>query len=213
MNILKVFIVAIFMTFIISPAFADSPKMLFVEYRFISPSIKEGTFEAGTTKLWRIGYKYSRTEESPDPVQNIHGLIIINEPDAYIINKFTQSGKHIVDRGETTDVHIPVFPIAKISKEIWKLEMGHENAFFEEHDAILTGTKIIEGITCNVYTIKINRIKLTLYKRQDNGNPLQVGIETDNIAYDIRYIKYENGLTPNFKLFEVPSGITIIDAN
>ena len=203
----------IFLLITTIPALAATPKMFFAEFRFIHPEIKEGSFQATSRKLWRIGFKYVRLEEAPDPAQNIHGLIISNAPDSYIINKYTNSGKHIVDRAETTDVHVGVFQSPDLPKEVQALEMGHENAFFLKHNAPKVGSTIIEGIECDIYSIIVEGYTLTLIKRKDNGDPLQLGIKKDELGHEIRYLKYEQNLEPDFKLFEVPEGIKIIDVN
>ena len=195
------------------PCLANSPKMFFAEYRFVHPDIKEESFEATSRKVWRIGFKYLRIQEAPDPDQNIHGLIISNAPDTYIINLFVKSGKHVVDRGESIDVHVPVFQQPNLLQKIKELEMGHENAFFLQHAAQSIGTKIIDDIDCDVLMIKSNEYELTLYRRKDNGNPLQIGIRNGNIIYDLKYLTYEPDLEPDFTLFEVPSDIRIIEAN
>lgn len=214
MSIVRMCIAAILFVFLITPAFADSPKMLFVEYKLIHPSIKEGTFEATSKKVWRIGFRYLRIEEAADPAENLHILIISNAPNTYMIDRLTKSGKHIIDRAKNIDVHMSVFQNVDLPEEIQKLEMGDENAFFNRHNATLAGTQTIEGIECNVYKTTISGIQLTLYKRKDNENPLQIGIKQENaITYDIRYLQYKPDLTPDLKLFEVPSGINLIDAN
>jgi len=206
-----------FITFLISffaaNVMAEEPKMFFAEYRLIHPEIKEGSFAATSKKIWRIGFRYLRLEEKPDPVEKIHGLIISNAPDTYIINKYTNSGQHIVDRAENTDVHVPVFQIQDLPEEIQELEMGHENAFFTRNNASSMGSKIIEGIECDMYQTTIKDFQLTLLKRKDNGNPLQVGIKKGKIDYSVRYIKYESDISPDFSLFEVPQDIKILEAN
>jgi len=190
-----------------------SPKMFFAEYQYIHPDIKEGSFEATSRKLWRVGYKYLRLEEAPDPEQKIHGLIISNAPDSYIINKYTKSGKHIVDRAENTDVHAGVFQSSDLPNEIRELEMGYENSFFLKRQATKIGITTIDSVECEMYQVTIKEYELTLYKRKDDGNPLQLGIKKENFEYKLKYLKYEKSVTPDFTLFEVPVGTTMIDVN
>jgi hypothetical protein len=213
MNKIKISFITFLLIFFANSVIASTPMMFFAEYRFMHPKVKEGSFEATSRKIWRIGFRYLRLEEAPDPAKNIHGLIISNAPDTYIINKYTNSGQHIVDRAQNTDVHVSVFQIADLPKEVQELEMGHENAFFAKHNIPSTGIKIIEGVECDVHQTTIRGFQLTLYKRKDNGNPLQVGIKKGNIAYSVRYIKYELNIAPDFSLFEVPQDIKILEAN
>lgn len=190
-----------------------SPKMFFAEYKYIHPDIKEGSFYATSRKLWRIGYKYLRLEEAPDPKQNIHGLIISNAPDSYIINKYTKSGKHIVDKAKNTDVHASVFQSPDLPNNIRELEIGYENSFFLKNQASKIGVLIIDNIHCDLYKVTMEGYELTLCKRNDNGNPLELGIKNKKLEYKLKYLKYKQNLTPEFTLFEVPAGIKVIDVN
>lgn len=192
---------------------AEEQKMFFAEYRYIHTEIKEGSFAATSRKIWRIGFRYLRLEEAPDPVEKIHGLIISIVPDTYIINRYTNTGQHIVDNAENTDIHVPLFQIQGLPDEVQGLEMGNENSFFTRNKAELIGAKIIEGIECDIYQTTINNFQLTLFKRKDNGNPFQVGIKQGSIDYNVRYIKYELDITPDLSLFEVPQDIKISEVN
>ena len=149
-------------------------------------------------------------EEVPDPEQNIHGLIISNAPDSYIINKYTKSGKHIVDRAKNTDVHASVFQRSDLPNKIRELEIGYENSFFLEHQASKIGTSTIDNIHCDLYKVTMEGYNLTLCKRKDNGNPLELGIKKEKFEHNL---KYKQNLTPDFTLFEVPAGIKVIDVN
>lgn len=188
-------------------------KMNFIEFRYISPDIKVGSFEAESRKVWRVGFRYLRLEEAPDNLQKIHGLIIINAPDSYIINKYTNIAQHAVDRSPNIDVQMPVFQDAILPEKIRKLEMGHELSYFRDNRASETGLKKIDGIECNTFQLKYDNIELVLYVRTDNGKPFQLGIKTENFAYDVRYIQYKKNLKPDYKLFKVPEHFKIVDVN
>src|SRR5271154_3426713 len=65
--------------------------------RTSAPDVPPDSFAAKPKTIWRVGRKYGRIEEVPDPILGIHGLLICNEPDAWMINLVDKSGKHIVD--------------------------------------------------------------------------------------------------------------------
>lgn len=192
---------------------AEEPAMFFAEYRLLSPGIREGTFEASSRKVWRIGARYLRVEEKADPSQKIHGLIISNAPDTYIINRYTQTGDHLVDRAENTDIHLPVFQSHDLPDEIKELEMGQEHAFITKHEIPVTGSTTIEGIECDVRRMTIGEFQIALYLRKDNGNPLQLGLKKEDMEYGVRYLKYQPDLKPDYSLFKVPKGIRLKDVN
>ena len=211
MSRIKIAVITFLIISVTGPVFADTQRMFFAEYQFIAPEIKEGSFEATSRKLWRIGFRYMRLEEAPDPDLNIHGLIISNAPDTYLINLYTNIGQHLVDRAENTDVHVSVFQIPDLPLKIQELEMGYENVFIAKHNIFSTGVKTIQGIECDTHEIIISGFKVTLWKRRDNRNPLQARIEKDGIVYTVRYLQYENNLIPDFGLFEVPQGVRIME--
>jgi hypothetical protein len=40
---------------------------------------------------WRASSQYCRIDEEPDPANGIHGRLIVNEPDAWLINLADQT--------------------------------------------------------------------------------------------------------------------------
>jgi hypothetical protein len=69
-----------------STADAAEPRMTKIVTRAISPDIKPGSFAAKPKTMYLAGKKYARVEEDVDIENKIHGLIIANEPDSWIIN-------------------------------------------------------------------------------------------------------------------------------
>jgi hypothetical protein len=64
-----------------------------------SPEIPKDSFAAQVKRMYRAGSRYCRTEEGPDLEHGIHGLVVINEPDSWLINRFDKTAKHMVDPG------------------------------------------------------------------------------------------------------------------
>src|SRR4249920_3685354 len=110
-------------------------SMVYIEYRFIAVNIKPGSFEASVRKLWRYKDSYARVEEAPNPQTGIHGLLIANAPNSYLINRNTKVARHVVDPGPTYNVVIPVFPSERDGK-LKGLQMGRELAFFKANGAV-----------------------------------------------------------------------------
>src|SRR5882672_188251 len=78
---------------------AADDKMLYVEYRLAGKQIAVDSFDAQTKKVWRIGGNYLRFEDAPNPKPKIHGLIIVAEPDIWIVDRNTNRAQHTVDPG------------------------------------------------------------------------------------------------------------------
>ncbi len=65
--------------------------------------IPTDSFAAKPKVIWRASNQYCRIDEEPDTA-NIHGRMIINEPDAWLINLADSTARHIVDKGPTLQI-------------------------------------------------------------------------------------------------------------
>ena len=78
----------------------ETPKsMTRIATRVVEPEPEPGSFAAQTKTCWRAGTKYARIAEAPDAQHHIHALIIIKEPNLWMINLADKSGRHVVDPG------------------------------------------------------------------------------------------------------------------
>src|SRR5712691_13067681 len=91
--------------------------------RIIEPKMNPDSFFAQPKTLWRAGTKYARVAEAADPQHQIHGLVIVNEPDVWMVNLFDKSGTHMVDTGPTFNAHLPIF---EASSGVAGFEFGRE---------------------------------------------------------------------------------------
>lgn len=181
-------------------------KMFFTEYHVVSEKLPPGSPELQHRKLWLVGTKYLRFEDVPNPQTGVHGLIIVSEPDIWFIDRKTRSGKHNIDPGPTYAVHFPMFP-NEDSPRIKQLEFGREREFFETNGAREGAKQTIDGVTCRVFTLRIDERDLTLYVRGD-GKPFQVAISDGEVTYGIRIIRHEANMDPDLSLFRPPADTT-----
>jgi len=63
--------------------------------------IPEASFAAKPKTMSRAGNGYCRTEELMDRDQGIHGLMIINEPDVWMVNLLGEDSATLRDPGPT----------------------------------------------------------------------------------------------------------------
>ncbi len=196
----------------VPPAAAEEEgPMLHIAFRYLSPEIEKGSFEATVRKVWRVGDRYLRIEEAPDPKVGLHGLIIVNAPHSYMINRYVDQGVHILDTEPEQRVHYPVFPGNKKSK-IGKLEFGNEQEFFKSSGAEALEQQYIEGDLCDVWRLNVDGSTLTLFVGVATERPKQISIESPDTAYSIRYETYERLPEADLGLFVVPDEITIVEA-
>ena len=104
----NLFLPALIVFAIVPPLLAGEPSMTKIVSRIISDSVPEGSFASKPKTLYRAGNKYSRTEEELDVENNLHALLIVNEPDTWMINLADKTARHIVDPGPTFNFRAPI---------------------------------------------------------------------------------------------------------
>jgi hypothetical protein len=94
--------------------------------------ISVDSFSAKPKTFWRASSQYCRVDEEPDSEKGIHGRLIVNEPDAWLINLADNTAKHVLDRGPTFNCKLPIFAMDEemAKSKICELEIGQELDFF-----------------------------------------------------------------------------------
>ncbi len=192
-------------------ALAAEATMTHLIFRIADPNIPKEHFILKPKEVWRVGKQYLRLEELPDPQRRIHGLVIADQPDIYIINRYDNRGQHIKDPGPTHEMHLPVFP-PDLPKEISGLEFGREREFFKEKNAKSMPRVNVDGKRYHSSRLEIEGVTLILFTGETTGMPAQISAETGKQTYTIQYDTYEVGLKPDMNLFKVPEGVTITEA-
>ena len=204
--------------FVVIAFFATSssqevPKnMLKVTTRVVEPSPEAASFAAQRKTCWRAGKKYARIAEAPDIENHIHGLTIVNEPDAWLVNLYDKTAKHIVDPGPSLDVHIPIFTVRRQAKsELEQLEFGEELQFFTKNHAKQSVGETFNGKATARFDLKINGFSLSLWTDVASKKPARISLVDGPQIQTIEYLFYEDNLQFDPKLFQPPDGIVIKD--
>lgn len=139
--------------------------MLKMEVVLQSPDAPTGSFAAKPKTMYRAGSRYCRTEEAPDPEREIHGLLIINEPDYWIVNLMTKTGGHGVDTGPAFNCRMPIFP----DTLGFDLEFGHELDYFKNRGVIPKPGPVLQGKETEAYKIDLGDTSLALRLRKSGA--------------------------------------------
>lgn len=190
---------------------ADETKMTYIEYQLVAFGLAPDSFGAQPKKLWRVGETYLRLEEVVNPDNGEQRLVVVAQPDIWVIDRTAKRGKHERDPGPTYKVKFPVFT-ADGNDEIAKLEMGSEVEYFREKGAKDMGEKSVAGVTCIESALEVAGRKMSLYTRKTDGTPFQVVVTVGERALAVRYARYERGLAVDKKLFAPPAGVQIEEA-
>ena len=183
------------------------PPITKIVTRLASPQIQPGAFAAQPKTLYLAGDTYARLEEEPDKAHGVHSLMVVSEPDIWMINLLDHTGRHQVDAGPDLTVHCPILPPGG-PKEFSTLEFGKEVEFFKIRNATPAAAREIDGTRCDASELNFGDYGLLLYTAADSGLPKQLQLyRGGNLHATIRYLHYERGLPFKPDLFKPPSGI------
>jgi len=194
----------------------QSPKMMTrVEVTFHSPDIPEGSFAAKPKVFYRAGDRYCRIEEAADPEHGLHNLMIINEPDYWVVNLVAKTAQHGVDSGPTFNCHLPIFAygspqsLDEETKEIRQLDFGRELEFFESKGAVPEPGPMLFKHETTSYKAQVGTAALTLFLAKSPELPIAVSLkrgDKNEIFFYSQYARME--FDP--KLFAKPADFNII---
>jgi hypothetical protein len=201
------FLATLFLLLLPFAAQAADDKMLYVEYRLTGKQVAADSFDAQTKKVWRIGKQYLRFEDAPNPQTKIHGLIIVAEPDIWIIDRNTNKAQYTADPGPNYKIHFPLLA-SETSEKLRQLEFGGEVEYFLENDAKELPAQEVEGFKCKVLRLEIDDVQVTLFVKADRM-PLQISVKSAQYEYALRFLRYEPDRKVDKLLFQLPPGVQV----
>ncbi|MDD2709012.1 MAG: hypothetical protein PHV34_13585 [Verrucomicrobiae bacterium] len=188
-------------------------EMVKVVYRVVYPDSPAGAFRAQPRTLYRYGDRCGRTEEMPDVLLKVHGLIIVNEPNIWMINLANKTGRHVIDPGPTYRFYSPIIPPDAKDKPMRfpDFEVGREIQFMKGR-GVEPLERMVDGKKHLVYDCQIEKLLLRLMCHPVSKTPLKTMVfEDGRLVTVLQYDDYQTGLTVDKNLFEPPSGIQIAE--
>lgn len=195
----------------------DTPKtMTRIEVHLEGPQVMAGSFLAKPKAMYRSGTRYCRIEEAEDMENKIHGLLIINEPDAWMANLYDKSARHIVDLGPTFNCKLPIFanvdPKDEAAMLYSDLQFGSELKFFKKMGSSGQPGPVEDGQKTTQYTIEIGSTRFVMFTiSTPSERPLAVGRAVGDKGEVFIYTSYEE-IPFDPKLFAKPDGFKISEA-
>jgi hypothetical protein len=178
--------------------------------RLVQPDTPPSSFAARPKTMYRAGTRYCRIEEVPDPAHGIHGLIVVNEPNAWFINLLKNTAQLQIDPGPKFNCRLPIFG-GDSSDQLMKLEFGQELAYFNEKQVAPVPGPTIYGKSTKAYEIDTGIYRLVLFTSGEPERPVAVEKEQGEKRETYLYSVYET-IPFEPKLFEKPEGVTIQNA-
>ncbi|HYB61737.1 MAG TPA: hypothetical protein VEH50_09680 [Methylomirabilota bacterium] len=192
------------------PQTATAPtKMTHLIAQMSGTDIPPDSFASKPKVFWRASNQYCRVDEEPDPANGIHGRMIINEPDAWLVNLADNTAKHMVDPGPTFNCRLPIFANdpETLKTKIGELEFGRELEFFQAN-----GAELVEGpkleFKADYYELRIGDSVLRLVERSDVHVPIMISrVRGDNVTV-VRYSLWDDQVPFEADFFAKPTGVT-----
>jgi hypothetical protein len=193
---------------------ADAPsKMTHVIAQMTGTDIPAESFAAKPKTYWRSSSQYCRVDEEPDADNNIHGRMVVNEPDAWMINLADSTARHIIDPGPTFNCRLPIFAfdLETTKGKLGELEFGRELEFFKTN-----GAKQIEGpklsFEVKAYEVTVGDAVLRLVERVDIHAPIMIFLVRGSKEYRVKYLMWDDQIPFKADLFAKPAGVRITEA-
>jgi hypothetical protein len=188
-------------------------KMIHVIAQMSGTDIPAGAFAGKPKTMWRASNSYCRIDEELDPEQGLHLRIIMNEPDAWLLDLANNRAKHMVDPGPTFNCRMPIFALdtAMAKDKIGELEFGHELEFFRKN-----GAKEVNGpqleFKATYYELALDGMVLRLVERVDTHMPILVGLAQGEKNTQVKYLLWDDQVPFKIDLFAKPTGVKIEEA-
>lgn len=191
----------------------SSNTMMKIITRNVSPGIDPHSFGAQPKTLYRMGEKYGRSEELPDSGMKLHLLVVVSEPNVWMINLWDKTGKLIVDPGPTYVFRASIIPSEErgMKPPLGDFEFGTEYDFLRSNKAVQTRT-IVQGKKYDCLRVTREGYDITLLSHIGTKTPYRVRVKRgERIVCEYEYDAYQKGLSPKIKLFKPPSDVKIIE--
>lgn len=189
-------------------------SMTTLSVRVQSPEVPEDSFAAQPKLMYCAGRSYCRTDELPDPENGIHGLMIINEPDVWMVNLLTKTARHFVDPGPTFNCHLAIsageqtMSGADVKDPLLELEFGRELAYFKGKGAAWKEGPVLQGKATTAYEVIVGDSQLFLFTTGAPERPWAVARQ-DGSGREIFWYGIYEQLPFDPKVFARPEGVKI----
>jgi len=196
----------------------DSPKaMRKIVVQLDGPDIPQDAFVRKPKTMYRAGSRFCRIEEALDTARNLQQLVVVNEPDFWIVNLADKKGNHVVDSGPTFNCHLPIFsgpPQGSSDTTNYAelgLEFGFELEFFKKMGATPHPGPVLQTKETTAYVLNFGDTRLALFTYGPDQNPLLLGRTYKDHGELFWYSGYGT-LAFDPKLFAKPEGISFTEA-
>jgi hypothetical protein len=210
---MKIFRTATILLFLLAGATRADETMTRVVFHQTGPGAASGSFAAQSRTIYLYESTMGRVEEIANPVQHRHGLVIANGKDAWIINLWDKTGRHMVDPSPDHTFYAPIIPPDKPGDEapVRDFELGRELAFMTAQ-GVSPQAATKNGKSYLLYQCAREGYTLRFYVSASSGTPEACEVEKNGqLIVQLIYTSYVS-LPADPALFQPPPGIKISES-
>ena len=188
------------------------PSMTRIELSLTAPDLPRDTVGARPKTIYLAGERYARIEQFADLTSDRKNLIIVSEPDIWLVDAVHKTVSHSVNHGPDLTVHNPILG-PDGPEELFPLEYGREVDFFKANASRLPPQEL-DGTRCDVRQMTLHGYRLRLYVDSRRQIPVEMEAFKDGeFVLRVRYDSYRTDLPLDSSLFEPPNGLTVVEAS
>ncbi len=162
--------------------------------------------EIVSVTIYRLGDRYARVETSV-PSLKFPLVMIIKEPDGWMVDLYNKKALHMVDPDLTAKVQFP------ITYAFSELEFGNEFDFMKAKKAAKSSIKL-EAKEYDLLSVEMYGVKIELICEKDKQLPHLIRfLEAGKIVSSFLYDEYKLDLEPDLSLLEVSQDLTTTEAS
>ncbi|WP_293677713.1 hypothetical protein [uncultured Phenylobacterium sp.] len=181
--------------------------------RNVTPGLAAADRAAQPRTLYRQGSQRLRNEEQPDLASGAQALVIIAEPDLWVLNETTRQGQHSIDPGPDLSVRAPIVLGPDVPAPLTTLEYGCEIEFVARHAPTAVRTAPWGAMMVSVHAFTIGDHHLVILVDDRRAAPVVLSyLRQGRAALVVRYDEYSHGLPNRPELFAPPSDYRITEA-
>lgn len=197
----------------VQPAGSCAPEKLFrTTVRNISPGLAASASAAQPRTIWRKGAYFLRSEEDVDPVRGDQNVIIVAEPDVWMINLANRTGQHSLDPGPELVVRAPIPPVGA-PPQLLRLEFGCEREFLAQFAPTPEAEAPWGARRAALHRVTVGEHSVALLMDSRRNTPLMVSyLRQGRPVVVFRYDEYRHGLPDRPELFTPDKTIRITEA-
>ncbi len=175
--------------------------------RNVTPGLMASDRAAQPRTFYRFGSKFFRSEESPFPGNGDQNIIIVSEPDMWVLNVPTRRARHSRDLSALQEVRAPILPAALDTPPAFRtLEFGCEGAFVDKYAPRAQGLVNFGAGIAAVHQVSIGDQTVVLLMDQRRNLPLVLSyVRQGRPVLVLRYDEYRLGLGERLGLFAPPA--------